>query len=37
MRAYQKAQQAQQAQANNNGAGQTNDDGSVNGDYEDIK
>ena len=38
MRAYQKAQQAQQAQANNNNnAGQTNDDGSVNGDYEDIK
>ncbi len=38
MRAYQKAQQASQAQANQgSNAGQTNDDGSVNGDYEDIK
>jgi len=38
MRAYQKAQQASQAQTNQgSNAGQTNDDGSVNGDYEDIK
>ena len=38
MRAYQKAQQASQAQANQgSNAGQANDDGSVNGDYEDIK